>query len=185
MRIRFLSALQNAPSHGTCRIIGLFAMIAATPAFAQDFDANGPSGPRTINEDARQEIGRLRAIVRELEDEISRLRSQTSEKETVVRNTDLIGTWLGNVACGRRQFTITFSVEEQFGRVGKGKWVYSGAARGTDEAQISPMAAENALGSYAIVTARPDTYDYVVQINGNTLTGKASRQNCQIHLERS
>ncbi|WP_447415050.1 hypothetical protein, partial [Clostridium perfringens] len=76
--------------------------------------------------------------------------------------TDLIGMWLGNVACGRRQFTITFSVDEQFGRVGKGKWAYSGAARGTDEAQISPMAAEDTPNTYAIVTARPDTYDYVV-----------------------
>lgn len=184
MQAHLLSALKRAPPHSACRIIGLLAMIATTPILAQDFDASGPTGPRSGQEDAQKEINRLHAIIRELESEISKLRNETTEKQTSAGKSDLIGTWLGNVSCGRRQFTITFSVDEQFGRVGKGKWAYSGAARGTDEAQISPMATEDGPNSYALVTARSDTYDYVVQIDGNTITGKANNQKCQIYLER-
>nr|WP_298105806.1 hypothetical protein [uncultured Shinella sp.] len=171
------------------RIVGLLLMIAGalatTQVVAQDFDASGPSGPRTTQDDAQQEIVRLRAIIRELESEISRLRDEKAPAtETAIRKGDLLGTWLGNVSCGRRQFTITFSVDEQFGRVGKGKWEFSGAGRGTDEAQISPMAAEETPNAYALVTAQSSTYDYVVEIDGNTMKGKASNQNCKIYLER-
>ncbi|WP_145925975.1 hypothetical protein [Shinella sp. HZN7] len=168
-----------------CQIIGLVAAVGTAQGFTQDFDASGPGGPRTSQDDPQQEINRLRAIIRELEAELARLRGARAKEEVSDRNTDLIGTWLGTVACGRRQFTITFSVEEQYGRIGKGKWSYSGAARGTDEAQISPLPTQDTLNSYAIVTARADTYDYIVQIDGNTITGKASRQNCQIYLERA
>jgi len=184
VRIRVCSTLKRASSPPLCLIALLLVGIAPMPASTQDFDASGPSGPRTGHDDDQQEIDRLRAIIRELETEISNLRDAAPQEGAAAGKTDLIGMWLGNVACGRRQFTITFSVDEQFGRVGKGKWAYSGAARGTDEAQISPMAAEDTPNTYAIVTARPDTYHYVVKIDGNTITGKANRQNCQIYLER-
>lgn len=170
------------------RIVGLIAaasvFLAALPVAAQDFDASGPSGPRTGGNDTQMEVDRLKGIIRELEREISRLRQSTASSEATPGNGDLVGAWLGSVACGRRQFSITFSVSEQFGRVGKGKWDYSGAATGTDEAQISPAPTDESPATYMIVTARPDTFDYVVKLDANTISGKSTRQNCKILLER-
>lgn len=168
------------------RLAGLFAVVvvvlAAFAAAAQD--AGGPDVPRILQEDAQKEIERLRAIIRELEAEISDLRKSGAETDAAVGKADLKGTWVGNVSCGRRQFTITFAVSEQFGRVGKGKWEFSGAATGVDEAQISPMPTQESANAYALVTAKANTYDYIVNVDGNTMTGKSTQQRCQIYLER-
>lgn len=168
------------------RHVALSAMVAvlltAIAAVAQD--AGGPDVPKILQEDAQKEIERLRTIIRELEAEISDLRKAGAEPDAVAGKTDLKGTWVGNVSCGRRQFTITFAISEQFGRVGKGKWEFSGAATGVDEAQISPMPTQEAANAYALVTAKPNTYDYIVNVDGNTMTGKSTQQRCQIYLER-
>jgi hypothetical protein len=168
------------------RLAGLFAIFAAlsavTGAMAQE--VGGPDVPRTLQEDAQKEIERLRAIIRELEGEISDLRKAGTAPETSEGKEDLKGVWVGNVSCGRRQFTITFSVSEQFGRVGKGKWEFSGAATGVDDAQISPMPTEETPDAYTIVTAKANTFDYIVAVDGNRITGKSTQQRCQIYLER-
>ena len=170
------------------RVVGFIAAASTfaltLPVCAQDFDASGPTGPRTSRNDAQAEIERLKGIIRELEREISRLRQDAAAPDATPEKGDLIGTWLGSVACGRRQFSITFSVNEQFGRVAKGKWEFSGAAKGTDEAQISPAPTSDTPDTYTIVTAQPGTFDYVVQLEANTMSGKSTRQNCQIRLER-
>ncbi|MEW9613897.1 hypothetical protein AB3G45_08725 [Shinella sp. S4-D37] len=168
------------------RLAGLFAIFAAlsavTGAMAQE--VGGPDVPRTLQEDAQKEIARLRAIIRELEGEISDLRKAGAAPETSAEKADFKGVWVGNVSCGRRQFTITFSVSEQFGRVGKGKWEFSGAATGVDDAQISPMPTEETPTAYTIVTAKANTFDYIVAVDGNTITGKSTQQRCQLYLER-
>ena len=171
------------------RIVRCIAAIAtlamATQALAQDFDASGPTGPRTSQKNAEAEIDRLKTIIRELEREISRLRENASPAETTQQKGDLAGTWLGNVSCRQRQYSITFTVSEQFGRVAKGTFAFTGAGTGTDEAQISPMPTEDTPDSYMIVTAKANTFDYIVKIDAATMSGKSTRQNCQIHLERS
>jgi hypothetical protein len=170
------------------RIVGFIATIAtllmATQVAAQDLDASGPTGPRASQKEAETEIDRLKAIIRELEREISRLRENASPAETTQQKGDLVGTWLGSVSCRQRQYSVTFSVTEQFGRVAKGIFAYTGAGTGTDEAQISPMPTDDAPDSYMIVTAKANTFDYVVKIEANTITGKSTRQNCKILLDR-
>lgn len=170
------------------RIVGFIAVIAAfvlaTQVAAQDVDASGPTGPRATQKEARTEIERLKAIIRELEREISRLREKASPSEAAQQKGNLVGTWLGSVSCRQRQYSVNFSVTEQFGRVAKGIFAYTGAGTGTDEAQISPMPTDDTPDSYMIVTAKANTFDYVVKIDANTITGKSTRQNCQILLER-
>ena len=161
------------------------ALLMAVPVTAQDFNASEPSGPRTGQNDAKAEIDRLKAIIRELEREIARLREGSAPvEESTPQKNDLLGAWLGSVSCGRRQFSVTFSVTEQFGKVAKGKWDFSGAATGTDEAQLSPMPTDENPDAYMIVTAKPNIFDYAVKIDGNTISGKSTQQRCQIHLER-
>lgn len=170
------------------RIFGFIAAIStlamATQVEAQEFDASGPTGPRVSQNEAQAEIDRLKAVIRELEREISRLRENVSPVEKAPQKDSLIGTWLGGVSCGRRQFSVTLSVGEQFGRVAKGSFAFTGAGTGTDEAQISPMPTEDAPDSYIIVTAKAATYDYVVKIDANTMSGKSTSKNCTIQLER-
>lgn len=170
------------------RIFGFIAAIStlamATQVAAQDFDASGPTGPRVSRNEAQAEIDRLKAVIRELEREISRLRENASPVENEPQKGSLIGTWLGGVSCGRRQFSVTLSVAEQFGRVAKGSFAFSGAGTGTDEAQISPMPTDDAPDSYIIVTAKANTYDYVVKIDADTMSGKSTSRNCTIRLER-
>lgn len=168
------------------RCIAALAMLAmATTVLAQDFDASGPTGPRTSQKEAETEIDRLKAIIRELEREIARLRENAaSPAEAAQQKGDLIGTWLGSVSCRQRQYSVTFTVSEQFGRVAKGIFAYTGAGTGTDEAQISPMPTDDAPDAYMIVTAKANTFDYVVQIAADTMTGKSTRQNCKILLGR-
>ena len=165
-------------------IVVIALSLAVTPVKAQEFDASGPEVPRTTQDDAEQEINRLRAIIRELEGEISKLKQEGVQEDAADRKENLKGAWLGTVSCGRRQFSITFTVSEQFGRVGRGKWEFAGSATGVDEAQISPMPTQEMPGSFTIVTAKANIYDYVVQLDRDTLSGKATQQNCQIYLER-
>ncbi|MGQ3210383.1 hypothetical protein [Shinella sp.] len=165
-------------------IVAVSTLAMATQVEAQEFDASGPTGPRISQNEAQAEIDRLKAVIREMEREISRLRENASPVENVPQKGSLIGTWLGGVSCGRRQFSVTLSVGEQFGRVAKGSFAFSGAGTGTDEAQISPMPTEDAPDSYIIVTAKAATYDYVVKIDANTMSGKSTSKNCTIQLER-
>lgn len=165
-------------------IAAIFTLALATQVTAQEFDASGPTGPRVSRNEAQAEIDRLKAVIRELEREISRLRENAPAVESEPQKDSLIGTWLGGVSCGRRQFSVTLSVGEQFGRVAKGSFAFSGAGTGTDEAQISPMPTDDAPDSYLIVTAKANTYDYVVKIDADTMSGKSTSRNCTIHLER-
>lgn len=160
------------------------ALAIAGKTFAQGSGVGGPTVPSASQKGAQVEIERLKAVIRELEREIARLRENAPAGEINARKGDLLGTWLGSVSCGRRQFSITFSINEQFGRVGKGKWAFSGAATGTDDAQISPMPTEEVPDTYMIVTAKPNIFDYAVKLEANTMSGKATQQKCQIHLER-
>ena len=166
--------------------MALAALAIAMPVSAQEFDDSGPTVPRTSQsvDESQLEIDRLRAIIKELEREIRALKAKSGDKNDTVATGNLAGTWLGNVSCGRRQFTITYTVTEQIGRIGKGKFSYTGAATGTDEAQISPLPTQESPESYTIVTAKPNTYDYLVQIDGNKISGKATNANCKIYLER-
>ncbi|MCF3639345.1 hypothetical protein LXM94_05125 [Rhizobium sp. TRM95111] len=144
---------------------------------------SGPQGPRTGQDQGtsseQDEIRRLREQL----DGLTRKLEGLSKESVPVGADSLAGTWSGAVSCRNRHYAVVLTINEQTGSIGKGDWSYTGSGSGTDIATLSPMASEG--NRYVLVTAKSNTYDYDVTIDGDRMDGMSTRDKCQIFMERA
>lgn len=163
----------------------LLAFAPASVLAQSSATESSPQGPRTGESQGsaadRDEIRRLR---REVEDLTRQLEALSSGENRQDSSGDLAGTWNGAVSCRNRHYAVVLNISEQAGSIGKGDWSFTGSGSGSDTATLTPMISEGAVNRYVLVTAKSNTYDYDVTIDGNRMSGMSTRDRCQIFMER-
>ena len=161
-------------------------LAAANNAHAQSSATeSSPQGPRTEqNSDTSSDQDEIRRLREQLDGLTRKLEGLSMEKPSAdVDSGSLSGMWSGAVSCRNRHYAVVLSINEQTGSIGKGDWSYTGSGTGSDIATLSPTASDGKR--YVLVTAKSNTYDYDVTIDGDRMDGMSTRDKCQIFMERA